>query len=66
MTDDFREDREHGDMFMLAPKPDITTYELALLWASCKMELRRDLYDKLPPEVRRHFEPSTHNFSAVN
>lgn len=54
------------DKYMLAPKPDITAYELALIWQACQMELSRHLFDQLPPEAQRHFELSTYNFGMLS
>jgi hypothetical protein len=53
------------EKYMLEPRPDITVYELALLWKGCMMEVDQTLFDKLPPEVQRHFEPSTYNSGST-
>ena len=54
------------EKFMLDPKPDITAYELALLWAMCKMEIDAALLEAMPEEVRRHFRASIYNHGPTN
>lgn len=43
------------EKFLFEPKPDITAYELASIWAHVQMAVDQVLFDGLPEESKRHF-----------
>ena len=51
--------------FLFAPEPDITAYELALLFARIKLEVTEEVMLNFPKRIQRHFVlPKPHTRSS--
>lgn len=41
--------------FVFYPVGDISAYELAILWAAVGVQIKKDVYEGMPPTLQRHF-----------
>lgn len=41
--------------YLFVPKPEITAFELAHIWANCRLEVDETLYNSLNDAMQNHF-----------